>query len=185
MKENNRKRVAARVMVTACLAAALALIPPVAYHNPLYGVFFLEDAAKDIARRFSDATRWIHMGGIVAVWLLNLVFFVINEARADSGRTLARRISLQNVLNFLFLVLCVAAMIGYRYSLSSLVWIGILLPTATQSVATLWMPYYIVAICALILWKFCMNAAPATNVIVRNPIARWIDVPAKRADRNR
>ncbi len=185
MKANNRKRVAARVIVTLCLAAALALIPPVAYHNPLYGVFYLEDAAKDIANKFSDATRWIHMGGIAAVWLLNLAFFIINEARADSGRKLSRRTSLQNVLNFLLVVLCVAAMIGYRYNLSAEAWIGILLPTATQSVATLWMPYYIVAICALILWNFCMNAAPATNVIVRNPIARWLDEPMKRAERNR
>lgn len=185
MKANKRRRVAARVIATLCFAAALAVIPPVAYHNPLYSVFFLEDAAKDIARQFSDSTRWIHMGGIFAIWLLNLVFFIVNEARADSGSKLARRTTLQNVLNFFLVLLCVLAMIGYRFRLSAEAWIGILLPTATKSVVTLWMPYYILAICALILWSFCVNAAPATNCRVRDPIARFFDNLMKRTDQQR
>ena len=125
------------------------------------------------------------MGGIFAIWLLNLVFFIVNEARADSGSKLARRTTLQNVLNFFLVLLCVLAMIGYRFRLSAEAWIGILLPTATKSVATLWMPYYILAICALILWSFCVNAAPATNCRVRDPIARFFDNLMKRTDQQR
>ena len=185
MNANVRKRVAARVIATFLLAAALALIPPVAYHNPLYNVFFLDDAAKDFARQFSDATRWIHAGGILAVWLLNMMFFFVNENKGDFGDKLRARTSLQNVLNFLLVVLCVAAMIGYRFTLSVEAWIGVMLPSATRSVATLWMPYYVVAICALWLWGFCMNAAPATNCAVRDPIARWFDKRMKRAPRTR
>ena len=114
MNANVRKRVSARFFTTLLLAAALALIPPVLYHNPLYSVFFLDDTAKDFASRFSDATRWIHAGSIMAVWLLNVAFFFTNEKRADSGASLAARIRTQGVLNFLLIVLSVAAMIGYR-----------------------------------------------------------------------
>ena len=35
MKANVGKRVTARVIATLCLAVALALIPPMIYHNPL------------------------------------------------------------------------------------------------------------------------------------------------------
>ena len=185
MNANVRKRVSARFFATLLLAAALALIPPVLYHNPLYKVFFLDAAAKDFASRFSDATRWIHAGSIMAVWLLNLVFFFTNEKKGDYGPTLAARTRAQGVLNFLLIALSVAAMIGYRYGLSGEAWIGILLPSATRSVATLWTPYVVVAICGLYLWGFCMNAAPATNCIVRWPIARWFDEKMKRAERAR
>lgn len=185
MNANVRKRIRARVVATFLLAAALALIPPVLYHNPLYNVFFLDDAAKDFASRFSDATRWIHAGSIMAVWLLNYSFFRTNEKRADSGHLLAARTRTQNALNFLLILLSVAVMIGYRFGLSAEAWIGILLPSATRSVATLWMPYYIVAICGLYLWGFSMNAAPATNCAVRWPIAKWFDEKLKHADRAR
>ena len=176
-----RKLVAARLLVTLCFAAALALIPPMLYHDPLYNVFFLDDAAKEIGSRFSDATRWIHAGGIFAVWLLNMIFFAINRRKNDFADRLIARTALQNVLNFLLVVLCVAAMIGYRYGLSAETWIGMILPSATRSVATLWMPYYIVALCALFLWGFCMNAAPAPNCSVRWPIAKGINKSMKSA----
>ena len=121
----------------------------------------------------------------MAVWLLNIAFFFTNEKKADSGASLAARVRTQGVLNFLLIVLSVAAMIGYRFGLSGEALIGILLPSATRSIATFWMPYYIVAICGLYLWGFCMNAAPATNCIVRWPIARWFDEKMKRAARAR
>ena len=185
MNTNVRKRVAARFFATLFLAVALALIPPVLYHNPLYSVFFLDDVAKSLGSRFSDATRWIHAGSMMAIWLLNLVFFFTNEKKGDFGPTLAARTRGQGALNFLLVVLSVAAMIGYRSGLSAETWIGILLPSATRSVATLWMPYYIVAICGLYLWGFCMNAAPATNCIGRGPLARWFAEKMKRAARAR
>jgi hypothetical protein len=142
MDANVRKRASARVIVTLILAAALALIPPVLYHDLVYGEFFLEDAAKDIANQFLDATRWIHAGGIIAVWLLNLIFFSINQRKGDCGRKLMGRNTLQNVLNILLILLSVAAMIGYRYALSADVWIGLLFPTADISRIIVWMPYY-------------------------------------------
>lgn len=185
MEANVKKLVALRVILTICLTAALALIPPVLYHNPLYNVFFLDDAAKEIASRFSDATRWIHAGGIIAVWLLNLVFFSINRKKNDSGAKLMARTGLQNVLNFLLVVLCVFAMIGYRYGISTDTWIGAILPSATRSVAILWLPYAVVAVCALVLWGFCMHAAPAPNCEVSWPIAKSIDKSMKRADPTR
>lgn len=185
MNANVRKRVSARFVATLFLAVALALIPPVLYHNPLYNVFFLDDVAKDFAGRFSDATRWIHAGSIMAIWLLNLAFFFTNEKKGDCGLTLKARTRAQGTLNFLLIALSVAAMIGYRFGLSAEAWIGVLLPSATRSIATLWMPYYIVAVCGLYLWGFCMNAAPATNCAVRWPIARWFDEKMKRAERAR
>ena len=185
MNANANRRITARVIATLCLAVALALIPPMVYHNPLYAVFYLDDAAKEIGSRFSDTTRWIHTGGIAAVWLLNLVYFIVNEKKGDSGKELARRTRRQGVFNCLLLVLCVAAMIGYRVALSAEVWIGTLLPNTQNSILTLFSPYYTVAICALILWAFCMRAAPATNCAVRSGIAKWFDDRMKLAARSR
>jgi hypothetical protein len=185
MNTNVSKRITARVIATLCLAAVLALIPPMIYHNPLYSVFYLDDAAKEIGSQFSDNTRWIHLGAIIAVWLLNLLFFITNEKKGDSGRTLERRTSLQGTLNFLLLVVCVAAMIGYRFMISGDAWIGTYLPNAQTSILTLFSPYYTVAICVVILWAFCMRAAPATNCAVRCAIPRWFDDKMKRAPRSR
>lgn len=185
MDANVRKLVMVRVLITLCVAAALALIPPVLYHNPLYNVFFLDDTAKEMASRFADATRWIHAGGIFAVWLLNLIFFIVNTNKGDFANRLRRRTALQNVLNFLLILLCVAAMIGYRFGLSLEAWIGILLPSATRSVATLWTPYFVLGICALFLWGFCMHAAPAPNCEVSWPIAKSLDKSMKSAERTR
>ena len=185
MDANVRKRASARVIVTLILAAALALIPPVLYHDLVYGEFFLEDAAKDIANQFLDATRWIHAGGIIAVWLLNLILFSINQRKGDCGRKLMGRNTLQNVLNILLILLSVAAMIGYRYALSADVWIGLLFPTADISRIIVWMPYYLVAFFGLFLWRFCRKAAPATNCPVTWPIAKWFDARMTLAERTR
>jgi len=185
MDRTLNKRRAGRVISTLLLAAALALIPPVLYQAPLHNVFFLEDEAKAIASQFSDATRWIHAGAIAAVWLLNLIFFIVNESKGDSGSKLSARTGLQRTLNILFIILGVAAIIGYRYGLSSEVWIGVYLPSSTNSKLTLWMPYFVVAISSIVLVYFCMIAAPATNCGVRDPIARWFDNRIKRAERAR
>ena len=185
MKATSNKRKTLRVMVTILLAAALALIPPQWYYNTLYGVFYLDDLAKTTALQFAQATRWIHMGGIAAVWLLNLIFFFVNESKGDFGSKLRSRTGLQNVLNFLLVVACVAAMVGYRYLLSAEVWIGVYLPNGTSSVARLWLPYYVYAGCALFLWRFCMDAAPATNCSVRWPLAKLIDNGIKSAESTR
>lgn len=185
MNANVNKRITARVIATLCLVAVLALIPPVIYHNPLYAVFYLDDAAKEIGSQFADTTRWIHAGCIIAIWLLNLLFFITNEKKGDSGKELARRTRLQGFLNFLAMLLSVAAMLGYRVALSADVWIGTLLPNARNSILTLFAPYYTVAICAAILWAFCMRAAPATNCAVRWGLARWFDNKMKRAVRTR
>jgi len=185
MNANVGKRVAARVIATLCLAAALALIPPMIYHNPLYAAFYLDDAAKEIGSQFSDNTRWIHLGGIVAVWLLNLLFFITNQRKGDSGNELARRTSLQGTLNFLLLVVCVGAMIGYRFALNGEAWIGTYVPNAQVSILTLFAPYYTVALSAAILWAFCMRAAPATNCAVRCFLPKKIDDRMKLAARTR
>lgn len=185
MNANVGKRITARVIATLCLAAALALIPPMIYHNPLYATFYLDDAAKEIGGLFSDTTRWIHAGCIFAVWLMNVLFFITNEQKNDSGRELERRTRLQGTLNFLLLCVCVAAMIGYRFMINSEVWIGTYLPNAQASILTLFAPYYTVALCAAILWSFCMRAAPATNCAVRWRVAKWFDDKMKRAPRSR
>ena len=185
MNANVGKRITARVIATLCLAAALALIPPMIYHNPLYATFYLDDAAKEIGSQFSDNTRGIHLGAIVAVWLLNLLFFITNENKGDSGKTLERRTRLQGTLNFLLLLVCVAAMIGYRFMVNTEVWIGTYLPNAQMSILTLYAPYYTMALSAAILWAFCMRAAPATNCAVRCYLPRKIDERMKRAERTR
>lgn len=185
MDANVRRRVSARVIATMILAAALALIPPILYYDMIYAEFFLEDAAKSVANQFLGAMRWIHAGGILAVWLLNLIFFTVNQRKGDSGSKLKSRTLLQNVLNILFIILCVASMIGFRFVLSAETWIGTMIPRADTSRAIVWAPYYIAALCGWFLWRFCRKAAPATNSPVTWPIARWIDKNMTRAERKR
>lgn len=185
MDKNVKRQVRRRLVITLLLMAALALIPPLVYKNPLYNVFYLDDAAKEIGSRFTDSMQWIHRGGIFAIWVLNMIFFSINRKHNDSGDRLQARTLLQNVLNILMVILFVGVMISYRYALSAEAWIGVILPTSTPSVAKLLMPYYIFAICGLFLWGFCMNAAPAPNCAVRWPIAKAIDKKNKQSGRSR
>ncbi|MBA4347692.1 MAG: hypothetical protein C0413_02445 [Clostridiales bacterium] len=185
MNGNVRRRVSVRVISTLILTAVLALLPPILYHDLIYGKFFLEDAAKDIANQYLNGTRWIHLGAIAAIWLVNLVFFIVNQKKSDSGKQLISRTRLQNFLNVLLIVCSVAAMIGYRYALSSDVWIGLLFGTADNIKLIVWMPYWVVAACGLFLWRFCMCAAPATNCHVKWLLAKWLDAPMTRAERTR
>jgi hypothetical protein len=173
------------VIATLILAAALAVLPPALYHNAIYAKFFLEDAAKELATVYLSGTQWIHLGAISAIWLLNLVFFSINQKKGDCGRILYGRTTLQNILNFILLLLSVAAMIGYRYVISSEAWIGVMFGTANSIKAIVWMPYYVLAVCGWFLWRFCMKAAPATNCPVTWPIAKWFDRKMTRAERTR
>ena len=185
MNSNVSRRRTARIIWTFLFAVALALIPPVLYQNSLYGVFFPEDSAKEIATLFTDATRWIHAGAVAAVWLLNLIFFQINEKKSDSGDKLAARTRWQNFLNFLFVILSVAAVIGYRFVIDPTNWIGVYLPTSTVSKLRFWTPYIAVGLSTLLLALFCTRAAPATNCAVKSPIARWFDNRMKLAARSR
>lgn len=185
MNGNVKKRVSARVIWTFILAAALAWFPPTLYHDWIYARFFLEDSAKDIANQFLNGTQWIHLGAIVAIWLLNLVFFIINQAKGDSGNRLMGRTGLQNLLNIVLIALSVAAMIGYRYAISSESWIGLFFGTADSIRLIVWMPYFAVAACGLLLWCFCRRAAPATNSPVTCLIAKWFDKRMTRAERTR
>ena len=185
MYSNVSRRRTARFLWTFLFAVALALIPPVLYQSSLYGVFFPEDAAKEIATLFTDATRWIHAVAVAAVWLLNLIFFQVNEKKSDSGDKLAARTRWQNFLNFLFVILSVAAVIGYRFSIDPASWIGVYLPTSTLSKLRFWTPYIAVGVSTFLLWLFCTRAAPATNCAVKAPIARWFDNRMKLAARSR
>jgi len=185
MNGNVRRRVSARVLWTLILAAALALIPPVLYHDAVYGKFFLEDTAKDMANQFLSGMQWIHLGAIVLIWLVNQVFFSINQSKNDSGSVLRARVTLQGFFNFILILLSVGAMIGYRYAISSDMWVGELFGTAARIKAVVWMPYYVVAICGWVLWQFCMKAAPATSIPVTMPIAKWFDKKMLLAERTR
>lgn len=185
MNSNVSKRRTARFLWTVLFAVALALIPPVLYQSSLYGVFFPEDAAKEIATQFTDATRWIHAGAVAMVWLLNLIFFLVNEKKGDFGDKLAARTGLQNFLNILLILLSVAAVIGYRFAIDPTVWIGVYLPSSTTSKLRFWTPYIVVGASTFLLWLFCTRAAPATNCAVRAPIARWFDNRMKHAERSR
>ena len=72
-------------------------------------------------------------------------------------------------------------MIGLRFSIDSSNWILLYLSIATLDIAVMLAPYYVFFICAVILWYFCMNAAPATNCALRDPLAWKIDNGIKRA----
>lgn len=185
MNGNVTKRVTARIIATLLLTAVLALLPPILYHKLIYTEFYMDDAAKEIATQFLGATRWIHAGGIIAIWLLNLVFFSINQGKNDCGRQLYGRTTLQNVLNVLLIILGVAAMFGYRLALSAETWSGVYFSLASSSKAIVWMPYYLFGICGLFLWRFCRKAAPATNCPVTWPIAKGIDRSMTLAERKR
>jgi hypothetical protein len=185
MNGNVRRRVSARVIWTFILAAALAVIPPALYHDLIYARFFLEDTAKEIANLYLSGAQWIHLGAIAAIWLLNLVFFIINQKKGDCGRILYGRTTLQNILNVLLIFLSVAAMIGYRYMISAEAWIGVLFGTANSIKAIVWMPYYIFLASGFFLWCFCRRAAPATNCPVTCKLAKWFDDKMKRAERTR
>ena len=78
-----------------------------------------------------------------------------------------------------------AAMLGLRMSINSDNWIELYLSIATLDIAVMLAPYYVFVICAFILWYFYMNAAPATNCALRDPLARKIDNGIKRAVRTR
>lgn len=185
MNGNVRRRVSARVIWTFILAAALAVLPPALYRDAIYARFFLEDTAKETATQYLNGAQWIHLGAIVSIWLLNLVFFSINQKKGDCGRVLYGRTTLQNILNFILLLLSVAAMIGYRYVISAEVWIGVMFGTADSIKAVVWMPYYVLGLCGWFLWRFCMKAAPATNCPVTWPIAKWFDKKLMLAERTR
>lgn len=185
MYSNVSRRRTARFLWTFLFAVALALIPPVLYQSSLYGVFFPEDTAKEIASKFTDATRWIHAGAVAAVWLLNLIFFQINERKSDSGDKLAARTRWQYFLNVLFVILSVAAVIGYRFAIDPTTWIGVYLPTSTQSKFRFWTPYIVIGLSTFLLAIFCTRFAPATNCAVKSPIARWFDNRMKLAAHSR
>ena len=134
---------------------------------------------------FSLASRWIHAGAITAVWLLNMIFFFVNEKKGDFGDKLTARTRLQRWLNILLVILSVGSMIGYRFSLSADAWIGVIVLSSTIGKFTFWTPYIAVGLFTAWLACFCMCAAPATNCAVRDPIARWFDNKITRAERTR
>ncbi len=185
MDKTMKKRRNNRLLWTFFIALAFAVIPPMAYLTPLQNVFMRSEEAIRYGALFSGTVRWIHAGAIAAVWLLNMLFFYQNEKYGDSGDKLTARTRLQSWLNILLILLSVAAMIGYRFSVSADAWIGVFVLSSTEAIFTFWLPYIAVGLLTAWLACFCMCAAPATNCAVRDPIARWFDDKIKRAARNR
>ena len=180
-----KTRITLRIMAMVLLTIVLAIIPPLLIKNPIMNTFFYMDEAQDFAQLYTEALRWCHLGAIVALFALNLTFFIVNEKKGDSGLYLRRRNRLQGWLNFLLILAGLAAMIGLRFSIDSANWISVYLSIATLDIAVMLAPYYVFVVCAFILWYFCMNAAPATNCALRDPLARKIDNGIKRAVRTR
>lgn len=185
MNKTIGKRRRRRIIWTFFIALAFAVIPPMLYVTPVQNVFTRTEDAMRYGALFTSASRWIHAGAITAVWLLNMVFFFVNEKKGDFGDKLTARTRLQRSLNILLILLSVAAIIGYRYSLSAAEWIGVIVLSSTAGKFTFWMPYIAVGVCTALLVYFCMCAAPATNCAVRDPIARWFDREITRAERTR
>lgn len=180
-----KTRITLRIMAMVLLTIVLAVIPPMLIKNPIMNTFFYQDTAQGYAEQYTEALRWCHLGVIVALFALNLTFFITNEKKGDSGFFLRRRNRLQGWLNFLLILAGLAAMIGLRFSIDSSNWILQYLSIATLDIAVMLAPYYVFVICAVILWYFYVNAAPATNCALRDPLARKIDNGIKRAVRTR
>ena len=176
-----KTRITLRIMTMVLLTVLLAVVPPLLIKNPIMNTFYYEDTAQNYAEQYTETLRWCHLGAIVALFALNLTFFIVNEKKGDSGPFLRRRNRLQGWLNLLLILVGLAAMIGLRFSIDSSNWIMLYLSIATQDIAVMLAPYYVFFICAVILWYFCMNAAPATNCALRDPLAWKIDNGIKRA----
>lgn len=185
MNAIRRKRIRGRIIAMVLLTLILAFLLPLVLEKPVQNVFYLDDDSQETALRFTDMTKWSHVGGIVAVFILNLVFFIKNEKTGDSGDSLRRRNSLQRILNLLVVLLGLAVMIGLRFSLISGQMIYEFLSDDFFSMVYMLSPYYVFVIAAWILGSFCMRAVPATNCAVRNSLARKIDDDIKRAARTR
>ena len=180
-----KTRITLRIMAMVLLTILLAVVPPLLIKNPVMNTFYYEDTAQSYAQQYTEALRWCHLGAIAALFALNLIFFIVNEKKGDSGLFLRRRNRLQGWLNLLLILAGLAAMLGLRMSINSDNWIELYLSIATLDIAVMLAPYYVFVICAFILWYFYMNAAPATNCALRDPLARKIDNGIKRAVRTR
>jgi len=167
------------------LTIVLAVVPPLLTKAPIMNTFYYEDIAQGYAEQYTELLRWSHMGGIFAVFALNLAFFTVNEKKGDSGRSLQRRNSSQWFLNLLVILLGLGAMVGLRISIDPNSWIELYLSVATQDVAIMLSPYYVFVLLAIYLWYFCMSATPATNCALRDPLARKFDDGIKRAAQTR
>ena len=180
-----KTRVTLRIMAMVFLTIVLAVVPPLLTKSPIMNTFYYEDAAQGYAEQYTETLRWSHLGGMIAVFTLNLAFFITNEKKGDSGLMLRRRNSGQWWLNLLVILLGLGVMIGLRISIDPASWIELYLSVATLDVAVMLMPYYIFVLLAIYLWYFCMCAAPATNCALCDPIARKIDEGIKRAAQTR
>ncbi len=184
MDATKRTRVALRIISLLLLALLLAAAP-VLIKTTVQNVFYLDDDSQETAIIYISILRWCHVAGIAALLALNLSFFAINEKKNDSGRCLRRRNALQGWLNFILVVIVVAAMILLRFQIYPYTMIDLFLSNAFYNVAVMLAPYYVFVICGVWLWSFAMRSVPATNCEVRGAIARKIDESIKRADKTR
>lgn len=180
-----KTRITLRILAMVFLTIVLAVVPPLLTKAPIMNTFYYEDNAQGYAEQYTELLRWSHMGGIFAIFALNLAFFIVNEKKGDSGRSLRRRNSSQWWLNLLVMLLGLGAMVGLRISIDPSSWIELYLSIATLDVAVMLSPYYVFVLLAIYLWYFCMNAAPATNCALGDPLARKIDDGIKRAAQTR
>ncbi|MEA4869216.1 hypothetical protein SDC9_154659 [bioreactor metagenome] len=180
-----KTRITLRIVSMVLLTILLAVVPPFLTKAPIMNTFYYEDEAQGYAEQYTETLRWSHTGGIAAVFALNLVFFFLNEKKGDSGQVLRRRNRLQWWLNLLVILLALGAMIGLRIGIDPESWIELYLSIAALDVAIMLLPYYLFVLLAFYFWYFCMNAAPATNCALRDPLARKIDNGIKRAAQTR
>jgi len=161
-------------MVAAALL--LALVPQLLIKTPVLVAFYLDDASQRVAQAYQNSLYWAHFAGIMALLAANLIFFIVNEKKGDTGRKLHGRLSLQNWSNFLLICAGIGALAGARYGIVSENLIGNYIPESLWIIFRAGLPYLMLAICGAIIWILCMHYVPATNVPLRSRIvAKWDD----------
>ncbi len=174
-----------RRIVAMLIAAFLLAILPLAIIGIVRQAFQLLDQTISAGERYQQTLQWCHIAGIAAMFFLNLGFFIENEKRGDSGRSLQRRNTRQAWLNALLIVLVFLIMVGFQYAIAAGRLIEDYLTGAPRHTLYAFSPYGLFLIAGIVYWRFCMRAVPATNNAVRNRLWRKSDDKTKRAKKTR
>jgi hypothetical protein len=155
------------------VAVLLAILPPMIINAPLGGLFYPDEDAVDFMRTYITQMKFCHMGGICALFLVNIGFFITNEKKGDAGITLKARIAGQNWSNFFTILLGTGVMLALGYDIIPNAMNGVNLPGSALFAAL--MPYYVFILSGVLFWILCMRTVPATNCALKSWISRKID----------
>ena len=176
MDKLRKKRITIRVSVMVVAALLLALLPQLLIKTSVLVAFYLDDASQRVAQAYQRSLYWVHLADIMILLAANLIFFIVNEKKGDTGLKLHGRLLLQRWINFLLIWVGIGALASARYGIVSENLIGNYGPGNFWIIFRVGLPYLVLAMCGAIIWILCMHYVPATNVPLRSRImAKWDD----------